>query len=77
MREIDALRKSRIKVRLAEAFGLLEKTSYYAEGNIDFKIDMSNESNRPSAQIEALYFYSTAGWKLKQGRRSALPLSPT
>ena len=68
MREINTLRKSRIKVHLAEASGLLEKNSYSAEGNIDFKIDMSNNSNRPSAEIEALYFYSTAGWRLTQGQ---------
>lgn len=65
-REIDNVRKSRIKVHLAETFGLLDKTSYSAEGNVDFKIDLSNESNRPSADIEAVYFYSTKGWELKQ-----------
>jgi hypothetical protein len=43
MHEIDTIRKSRIKVHLAEAFGLLEKGPYSAEGNVDFKIDMSNE----------------------------------
>jgi hypothetical protein len=68
IREIDTLGKSRIKVHLAETVGLLDKTSYSAEGNIDFKIDMSNESNRPSAEIEAIYFYSTKGRKLKQGQ---------
>ena len=67
-REIENLRKSKIQVHLAEASGLLEKTPYSAEGKIDFKIDISNESSRPSAEIEALYFYSTKDWELKQGQ---------
>jgi hypothetical protein len=66
--EVQNLRKSRIRVRLVEAWGLLDKTSYCATGNIDFKIDLSNESDRPSAEIEALYFYASKGWKLKQGQ---------
>jgi hypothetical protein len=68
-REIENLRISRIKIHLAETWGLLEKTSYSAEGNLEFKIDMSNDSNRPSAEIEALYFYSSKGWELKQGQQ--------
>ena len=67
-REIENIRKSRIRVHIADVSGLLDKTSYNAVGNIDFKIDFSNESTRPSAEIEALYFYSTKSWKLKQGQ---------
>lgn len=62
--EVENVKSSRIKVDLKEAFGNLEKTKYSARGNIDFKIDLLNESNTPSAEIEAIYFYSTKGWRL-------------
>jgi len=66
--EIETVRKSRIKIALTETVGLLERNSYRAIGNIDFKIDMSNESNRPSSKIEALYFYTSKEWTLTQGK---------
>jgi hypothetical protein len=47
----------------------LKKNSYRAQVNIDFKIDMSNESERPSAEIEAMYFYTSKVWRLTQGQQ--------
>ena len=55
-------------MQLADLWGSLDKKSYSVEATIDFKIDLSNESGRPSADIEALYFYSSEGWQLKQGQ---------
>lgn len=67
--EIENVRKSHIKVQLKGASGDLEKTKFWAEGNIEFKIDLLNESSKPSAEIEAAYFYSTKGWRLFQEGR--------
>ena len=69
-REIEYLRKSRIKVQNSEPSGTgnLIKTHYNAVENIDFKVDLANESHRPSAEIEALYFCSTGSWNLTQGQ---------
>lgn len=46
--------------------GDLKKTKYWAEGTVHFKIDFLNETDKKSADIEAIYFYSTKGWTLKQ-----------
>lgn len=64
--QIELVRNSRIKVKMRELYGNLEKTKYAAKGEIDFKIDLHNESNSPSSEIEAIYFYCTKGWSLKQ-----------
>jgi nucleoside 2-deoxyribosyltransferase len=64
--EIENVRSSKIKVELKETFGTLNKTKYIARGNIDFKIDLLNESKASSSAIEAIYFYSTKGWELNQ-----------
>jgi nucleoside 2-deoxyribosyltransferase len=70
--EINNIRKSRIKMHLTEIFGLLDKTSYAATGNLDFKIDLSNESGRPSAAIEAIYFLFHP-WLGSQARTGGVP----
>jgi len=64
--EIENIQKSHIKVKLQDLTGELEKTKFWANGKIQFKIDMVNVSQRPSAEIEAVYFYSTKGWTLSQ-----------
>lgn len=64
--EIQNIRKSQIKVRLKSLYGDLEKTKYSATGDVNFKIDLLNESNKTSAEIESIYFYSTKGWTLYQ-----------
>jgi nucleoside 2-deoxyribosyltransferase len=64
--EIENIQKSRIKVVLKKADGKLEKTKFWADGHIDFDIDLLNETDRTSTDIEAIYFYSTKDWRLKQ-----------
>lgn len=64
--QIENVRRSRVKVKLSNIYGNLEKTKYSAKGEIDFKIDLHNESNNTSSEIEAIYFYTTKGWSLKQ-----------
>ncbi|MHC1727986.1 MAG: hypothetical protein AB9866_18620 [Syntrophobacteraceae bacterium] len=67
--EIENIRKSRIKATLNAGFTNLTKTKYSAEGSIEFKIDLVNETLKVSPEIEALYFYSTVGWTLYQDGR--------
>lgn len=64
--QIETARNSRVKVNLSSAYGNLEKTKYLAKGIIDFKIDLHNEAGVASSEIEAIYFYSSDGWELKQ-----------
>lgn len=67
-KQINTARSSRIKVQLKEANGNgnLERTQRYAKGTIDFKIDLHNEKNSASAEIDAIYFYCSKQWKLYQ-----------
>jgi hypothetical protein len=70
--EVRNARKSRITVRSHTFGGDLKKTKFIAEGEIDFTIDFTNDSQSVSPEIEALYFYSTNRWTLQQdGKRCA------
>lgn len=64
--EVENVRNSRIKVQTHTIGGELTKTSFSAEGEVQFTIDLTNDSDRPSPEIEALYFYSTSRWRVKQ-----------
>jgi len=64
--EITNVRSSRIKIVLKNIYGNLEKTKYFAKGIVDIKLDLLNESNGPSADLEAIYFYSGKGWTFHQ-----------
>lgn len=64
--QIDAVRLSRIKVTVKDVSGLLEKKKFFALGEVDFKIDLNNDSSNTSSEIDAIYFYSNKGWALRQ-----------
>lgn len=64
--EIENVQKSRIKVRLRQVSGDLTKTKYSADADVEIKVDLLNESDNPSAEIEAAYFYCSKGWSLYQ-----------
>jgi nucleoside 2-deoxyribosyltransferase len=66
--EITNIRSSRIKVQLKEASGrgTLEKLKFSAKGTVEVKIDLHNETNNASADIDAIYFYCSRGWTLYQ-----------
>jgi nucleoside 2-deoxyribosyltransferase len=64
--EIENIQKSHIKVKLKSVTGELNKSKFWADGEVDFEVDLLNESNKPSAEIEAAYFYSTKDWTLYQ-----------
>ncbi len=67
--EVENTRNSRIKVRARTSGGDLTRTTYSAQGDVRFTIDLTNESLRPSPDIEALYFYCTKRWKINQDGR--------
>ncbi len=67
--EIENVRSSKIQVKLKGISGNLEKNKYFAKGDVEIKLDLLNESNSPSAEIEAIYFYSGPGWTLFQDNR--------
>ncbi len=64
--EIENIKKSRIKVTIKKSVGELEKLKFRANGHIDFYIDLLNDTEKVSTEIEAMYFYSTEGWTLMQ-----------
>lgn len=64
--QVNTIRSSRINVTLKEASGLLEKTKFSAEGIVNFKFDLHNETLTKSADIDAIYFYTSKGWTLRQ-----------
>jgi hypothetical protein len=64
--EITNVRASKIKVVLKSTVGVLEKSKYFDKGLVEFKVDLHNESNLSSAEIEAIYFYAGKGWTLRQ-----------
>lgn len=67
--QIQNIRDSHIKVTLQEQVGTLDVSKYSVEGYVDFKIDLVNDSDAPSPEIEALYFYSTSGWDIHQDEK--------
>jgi nucleoside 2-deoxyribosyltransferase len=64
--QITNIRSSRIKVQLKDTSGHLEKSKHVALGTVDFKIDLHNETNSASAELDAVYFYAGKGWTLYQ-----------
>ncbi|HEX7533647.1 MAG TPA: hypothetical protein VF343_00195, partial [Syntrophales bacterium] len=65
--EITTIRSSRIKVQLqASGSGNLEKSKYTAKGTVNFKIDLHNETDSASADLDAVYFYCGKDWTLYQ-----------
>jgi nucleoside 2-deoxyribosyltransferase len=74
--ELQGLRDSRIKVELQKPFGLLEKSDWIAEGEIDIKIDLLNSSSHVSPDIEALYLYCKKGWVVTQDGKTC-PTAPS
>ena len=64
--EVENYRKSLIRVNTKHIVATLKKTPYFATGVLNFRIDLSNDSEKASEEIEALYFYSGNAWKISQ-----------
>ena len=50
--------------------GSLTTTEEYAEGKIDFSIDIENKSSKTSPEIHGVYLYSVSKWNIKQNGRN-------
>lgn len=64
--EILNYRKSLIRVEVRHILATLDKTKYSAEGMLNFSIDLYNDSEDSSQEIESLYFYSGHDWTIEQ-----------
>jgi hypothetical protein len=64
--EVENFRKSRIRIDTKYINGSLEKSKFYAVGILDFRIDLFNDSDSASDEIEALYFYAGNEWSISQ-----------
>jgi hypothetical protein len=64
-KEIEANKNNPFEIEL-KTDGSLETTDEYAEATINFIIDIENKSNKVSPEIQAIYFYSSKMWNMKQ-----------
>jgi nucleoside 2-deoxyribosyltransferase len=67
--EVRNSRRSRITVRSHTVGGDLTKTKYIADGTVEFTVDLTNETQTASQEIDALYYYSTKRWTLYQDEK--------
>lgn len=65
-KEIDNYRKSLIRLELRDITTELEKTQYSARGVLNFRVDLFNDSDVASQEIESIYFYAGNNWKIEQ-----------
>ena len=69
--EIENIRRSRIRVQVKEISGDLERTDWFATAKITFRIDLHNDSDLPSAEIESIYFYTGREWEIRQDEKGS------
>lgn len=67
--ELENVRRSHITTTV-QTSGTLTRTQYTATAEVDFTIDLKNESDKGSPDIEAVYFYTTRDWTLFQDGRA-------
>ena len=63
---IDSVRRSRIRVAPRAVSGDLLKNSLFAKAKLSFRIDLHNDANVPSAEIDNLYLYAVRDWTVRQ-----------
>lgn len=66
-KEIENYRKSLIRLQVRDITTSLSKTKHIAKGTLTFRIDLYNDSEHASQEIESIYFYAGNNWQLKQG----------
>lgn len=77
-KEIQNTRNSRIKVTLQDSVGNVERnqTETRDEGTAILSVDLVNEFDRVSPDIEGIYFYTTRAWAVSQnGKECAFTAS--
>ncbi len=68
--EIRRNQASNISLTFNEAYGTLETTKYNARGSAEITIDLHNNTETTSPEIEAIYAHTTKEWTLYQdGKR--------
>ena len=65
--EIENYRKSLIRLQVRDIATVLDKTKHIAKGTLNFRIDLYNDSEDTSQEIESIYFYSGKNWSIIQG----------
>ena len=69
--QIDNVRRSRIRVQAREIDGELERSQWNDTAAMTFVIDLHNDSEVPSAEIENIYFYTGHPWEIRQDERDS------
>ena len=64
--QIESVSRSRIRISSKSISGDLELTKFTATANITFLIDLHNDSEIPSAEIDTIYFYTGNEWAVYQ-----------
>lgn len=64
--ELEKIRDSRIQIKINQPDGLVVLDKFSAKAIVDFKIDLRNEASLPSPEIEAVYFFTSPRWSIKQ-----------
>ena len=70
-----ANRTSTIAVTLKSLSGQLKKSPYNAEAEVEIIFDLHNHTTVPSAEIEAIYFYTGKSWEFTQDGQKCLSTS--
>lgn len=70
-REIETVRKSQIRIsyRPPSGVGALITTEYTATAALKLAFDLHNETNKPSSEINAIYFYTGNRWSIFQNEK--------
>ena len=63
--EVATRRKSGIQLK-HEITATLQKDQFMATVNLQFRVDLQNETGAVSPEIEAIYFYSGRKWQVRQ-----------
>jgi nucleoside 2-deoxyribosyltransferase len=64
--QIKQMVSSRLKVTLRQPHGNLEKTRWAARGSVDLQIDLQNDTDEATPELETIYFYCGRGWTTSQ-----------
>lgn len=65
--EIEKSRAVPITISNRPLDGTLTKTTWSHNGEVTFKLDLKNQTERKSPDIEAIYLHTGPGWTFKQG----------
>lgn len=66
--EIQKKKTSTFTIELKKISAILDVKNWYADAEVEIKIDILNRSDRRSPEIEAIYLYTGPGWEHKSGQ---------